>query len=253
MTSVCFEVVTGITAVPTEADLVDSTLAGDTAAFASLYRNNVAAVTRVVRDGISDPEAAADLVQDVFVKALERLGNLRERDRFRPWLLSIARNTVVDRYRSGGRSRTSSLDAEAAAEPVAGGPTADELAELADLARLVAGCVAGLSSRDATALSMVTHLGLGPVEVAVALGVSRDTAKVIVHRARRRLRDALSLELMVRRKGPGCPELDALGTDDVAGALRHVRSCPACAELVEAEVQLYGSEPEALDPHPGIS
>jgi len=228
-------------------------LAGDTAAFASLYRANVGVVSRVVQGGVSNPEAAADIVQDVFVKALERLDSLREPDRFRPWLLSIARHAVVDRHRSAGRAPTSSLDAEWAVEPVDDARSATELAELSELACLVAGCVAGLSTRDATAVSMVTHLGLGPTEVALALGVSHDTAKVIVHRARRRLRDAMALELMVRRKGPGCPVFDALDVDDLLGLGRHVRSCPACTELVEAEVQLYGSEPEALDPHPGIS
>lgn len=255
---------TGITAAPTDGDLVALALAGDPAAFASLYRANVGAVTRVVRSGIANAETAADVVQDVFVKALERLAGLREPDRFRPWLLSIARHAVVDRHRSAGRAPTSSLDDEFAAEPVEAGPSAAELAELSELARLVAGCVAGLSRRDATAVSMVTHLGLGPAEVAVALGVSRDTAKVIVHRARRRLRDALALELMVRRRGPGgCPAFDAIETQDVVATARHVRSCPACAGLVEAEVQLYGSEQhgrkrdsseaETFNPHVGIA
>lgn len=245
--------VTGITVAPSEGDLVRLALAGDTNAFATLYRANVAAVTQIVRGGISNAEAAADIVQDVFMKALERLASLREPDRFRPWLLSIARNAVVDRHRSAGRNPTSSLDAESAAEPVAGGPSGEDLAELAELARLVAGCVAGLSRRDATAVSMVTHLGLGPAEVAIALGVSRDTAKVIVHRARRRLKDALALELMVRRHGPGCSLFDALDVRDIVATTRHVRSCPVCADLVKAEVHLYSSEAETLHPHAGIA
>jgi len=240
--------VTGITAAPVEGELVNLALAGDTAAFASLYRANVGAVSRVVRAGIANPEAAADVVQDVFTKALERLSSLREPDRFRPWLLSIARNAVVDRHRAAGRAPTTSLDEEGATEPVDAGPSAEELAELSELAGLVAGCVAGLSRRDATAVSMVTHLGLGPAEVAVALGVTRDTAKVIVHRARRRLRDALALELMVRRRGPGCPVFDAIDLGDVVATARHVRSCTACAGLVEAEVRLYGSEPPTAGP-----
>jgi len=179
------------------AHLVRQARGGDTAAFASLYRANVGVVRRVVRDGIADPETAADIVQDVFVKALERLATLREPESFRSWLLSITRHTVVDRHRSAGRSPTTSLDAVRTAEPADAGPSAEELAELSELAALVAGCVAGLSPRDATAVAMVTHLGMGPAEVAGALGVSRGTAKVIVHRARSRLRHALALELMV--------------------------------------------------------
>src|SRR5205823_5369007 len=79
------------------------------------------------------------------------------------------------------------------------------------------------------------------------LGVTRQTAKVIIHRARYRLRDALALELMVRRLQPGCAIFDAL-EDDVIAASRHVRTCPACEELVAAEIELYASEPEALHP-----
>lgn len=242
-----------MTVAPLEGDLVRLAVAGDTTAFAALYQANVAAVSRVVQAGLSDPDAVADVVQDVFVKALERLAALREADRFRPWLLSIARNAVVDRHRSVGRRPITSLDAEFAVEPVEGGPSAEDLAELSELAHLVAGCVAGLSRRDAIAVSMVTHLGLGPAEVSVALGVTRDTAKVIIHRARRRLRDALALELMVRRKGPGCPTFDALEVGDLVGTARHVRSCPDCAKLVDAEVHLYASEPEALHSHVGIA
>lgn len=245
--------VIGITAAPTEGDLVRLALTGHPAAFATLYRANVGAVTQIVRSGISNNETAADIVQDVFVKALERLATLRDPDRFRPWLLSIARNAVVDRHRSAGRASVTSLDAESSAEPVAAGPSADELAELSELAHLVAGCVAGLSPRDATALSMVAHLGLGPAEVAVALGVTRETAKVIVHRARRRLRDALALELLVRRKAPGCPAFDAIDVHDLVAAARHARSCLRCAALVEAEVHLYGSEAETLHPHADIA
>lgn len=243
----------GTAPAPTPGSLVKLARAGDTAAFASLYRANVALVSRVVGEGIGDPEAAADIVQDVFVKALERLVTLREPESFRPWLLSITRHTVVDRHRSAGRSSTTSLDAVRTAEPADAGPSTEELAELSELAGLVAGCVAGLSPRDATALSMVTHLGMGPAEVAGALGVSRGTAKVIVHRARYRLRDALALELMVRRQGPGCRQFDALPADDVAAGARHLRSCAKCVDLVQAEIQLYGSEAEALHPDPGVA
>ena len=235
-----------------EGELVTLARTGDAAAFATLYRSNVRAVTTVVRGGINNPETVADLVQDVFVKALERLETLRDPDSFHAWLMSIARHTVVDRQRLTGRRQVDSLDRDDADEPVTGGASTEELAELAELAELVAGCVAGLSARDATAVSMVTQLGLGPPEVAAALGVTRQTAKVIIHRARYRLRDALALELMVRRLQPGCAIFDAL-EDDVIAASRHVRTCPACEELVAAEIELYASEPEALHPDAAVS
>jgi RNA polymerase sigma factor (sigma-70 family) len=220
-------------------DLVRHALGGDPAAFTALYRANVGAVTHIVRDTVSDPQAAADLVQETFARALEKLGSLREPERFRPWLMTIARNAVRDRHRSSGRVRVESLDDEASPDPADPGPSTEELAELAELADLVTGCVAGLSLRDATAISMLTHLGLTPKEIAPSLGVSAGTAKVIVPRARHRLRDALALELMVRRLAPGCPEFERLGLEDLAAAGRHVRICSECERLVRSEVELY--------------
>ncbi len=234
----------------TDGELVELTLGGDAAAFATLYRANVRAVSRVVHDNVADRELAAELVQEVFARALERLATLREPDRFRPWLLAIARHAVVDQHRLRGRNPVDSLDDESAIEPAQKGPSTEEVAELTELAELVAGCVAGLSRRDATAIALVTHLGFSPADVAAALGVTPGTAKVIVHRARQRLRDALALELMVRRQGARCPQFSALDPGDVVALARHLRACPACAGQVIAEVALYGSEPEPLDTHP---
>jgi RNA polymerase sigma-70 factor (ECF subfamily) len=234
----------------TDGELVELTLGGDTAAFATLYRANVRAVSRLVRDNVANPEVAAELVQEVFARALERLASLREPDRFRPWLLAIARHAVIDQHRYRGRNPVDSLDDERVQEPAQRGPSTEEVAELTELAELVAGCVAGLSRRDATAIALVTHLGFAPADVAAALGVTPGTAKVIVHRARRRLRDALALELMVRRRGPTCPQFSSIDPCQVVALGRHLRVCPACADQVVAEISLYGSEPEPLDAHP---
>ncbi len=234
----------------TDAELVASTLGGDSAAFAELYRANVRAVGRVVHDNVGNREVAAELVQEVFARALERLSTLREPDRFRPWLLAIARHLVVDQHRIAGRHPVASLVTESFLEPPQSGPTTEETAELADLADLVAGCVAGLSQRDATAIALVTHLGFSPADVAQALGVTTGAAKVIVHRARQRLRAALALELMVRRRAPSCPAFAAIPKGDAVAQARHLRTCEDCADQVVAEISLYGSEPEALDAHP---
>jgi RNA polymerase sigma factor (sigma-70 family) len=221
--------------------MVRLALAGDSAAFTALYRANVATVAHIVCDTVSDPEAAADLVQETFVRALEKLGTLREPESFRYWLMSIARNAVRDRHRSNGRFRIESLDEEGALDPADNGPSIEELSELRELADLVSGCVAGLSLRDATAISMFAHLELTPTEIAPTLGVSPGAAKVILFRARRRLRDALTLELMVRRRAPGCPEFDELFSRDHVAAGKHIRGCIECTRLVEAEVHLYHS------------
>jgi len=165
---------------------------GDMVAFTALYREHVGAVVKAVRDNVHDAETVADVTQEVFARVLERLGTLRDPDRFRPWLLSIARHAAIDQRRSRGRAPEPFDPAEHEWADTGRGP--GEIAELNDLVRLVQGCVAGLSTRDATALTLVSQLGLSVAEVAVALGVSGGAAKVTLCRARRRLRDALALE-----------------------------------------------------------
>lgn len=128
-----------------------------------------------------------------------------------------------------------------AAEPVATTSGPDVVVELNELAALIRTCVGQLSIRDATALTLVTQLGFGPADIATSLDVSPGAAKVILHRARRRLRDTLALELLVRRRGGACAEFDAcFTTGDLIGAGRHVRSCQSCGALADSEVSLYG-------------
>jgi RNA polymerase sigma factor (sigma-70 family) len=224
-----------------DGELVTAVLRGDSAAFAELYRLHVRAVAVVIRDRSHDPDEVTDLIQETFVRALEGLPSLREKDRFRPWLLTIARHTVIDHGRASTR-RGSVPEAVVEEEVPVKGAGPDEVAELRDLARLLSGCVASLSVRDATVVGLVTELDFSNADVASALGISAGAAKVVVHRARRRLRDALALELMVRRRGAGCDEFARLYDEgNLADAARHVRACPACDTQVHSDISLYGT------------
>jgi RNA polymerase sigma factor (sigma-70 family) len=209
-----------------DATLVDAVRRGELSAFARLYSRHVGAVRTVVRDHVRDSEQAADTVQETFARALESLPRLVDPERFRPWLLSIARHTAVDARR--GRSRPPELLEEAEQVP-SGDPTPDELAEIAELATLVRLAIGGLSSRDATALGMVA-LGFGVEDVAQALGIGHGAAKVVLHRGRRRLRAAILLEILTRRQLPGCADLAEIEETRLVAIARHLETCEACAE-----------------------
>jgi len=217
--------------------LVAMVLAGDTSAFATLYRRHAGAVRRVVAETTYDREAVADLVQEVFARAIESLTNLREQNHFRSWVLTIARNAAIDHGRM--QRRASPLDADGP-EPVANDPEPFELAELAAMAERVRGCIAGLSVRDATVLSLATQLGYSPAELGQALGITSGAAKVVLHRARRRLRESLALTLLANYQYDACPEFRKAHE---AGRLRqagaHVESCPSCRAAVNNEVQIF--------------
>ena len=226
---------------------------GDTSAFSELYRAHAGAVRAVAASQISDREAVADVVQDTFVRALRGLSSLNDPARFRPWLLSIARNLATDHLRA--RGRVVLLDDEILEATPDTGRGPGSLTELRELAEQVQGCVTGLSRRDATAVAMVTHLGFTPEQVAAALGLTPGAAKVVVHRARRRLRHALVLQVMVRQPDLACPELTQLLRTDPLGTAKHVETCRTCVDSAASEVMAFdlGLTEEAPGPGPEAS
>jgi len=58
-----------------------------------------------VRSKVPSKEIAEDIVQDVFVKIAQRIGELRENERLQPWAFRIARNAVVDYYRHSSKEQ----------------------------------------------------------------------------------------------------------------------------------------------------
>lgn len=233
-----------------DAALVERVRAGDPDAFAQLYAAHSGAVWHAVRDNLRDRDAIADAVQETFLRALARLGSVRDPRLFRPWLLAIARHTAVDQRRRMDRERPSEDQVFAEVPAADRGP--DESAELAELARLVHGALATLTPRDATVVGLVTHLGCSSAEVAAALGVSVGAAKVTVHRARRRLRTALALTLLSGNPGSGCARFRTLhGEGEIVQAGRHLQDCAACIVAAGDEVELFGAAEQPAPSPPG--
>lgn len=175
-----------------EAELVARAVNGDTAAFEALYSRYERTVRAIVAAETRRSADVNDLVQDTFTLAWRRLSSLREHERFRPWLLQIARRTVIDHGRRSARRPVLDEDDDIALslhETPDAGP--EELHELHELTQRLDGALAGLSRRDATAITLAAQFGFGPSEIAAAIGTTPNTAKVVLHRARARLRAAL--------------------------------------------------------------
>lgn len=171
-----------------DAELVSAALRGDADAFTLLFHRHAGAVRTTARCHVRDHHRVHDVCQETFLRAYTRLSTLREPARFRPWLLQVARHVAIDEQRRRARTRTEPLDEDAAScpdEPA----TIVELDELRD--ELTRG-LAKLSPRDASALRLAGR-GAAPAQIATALGVTPGAAKVVVHRARRRLRDVVEL------------------------------------------------------------
>ena len=232
-----------------DAELVEAVRSGDTQAFSDLYRAHAGAVRAVAASQVHDREAIADIVQDSFFRALRSLPSLQDPTRFRPWLLSIARHLATDYLRA--RGRVALVDDSTTYEMADSRPGPGSLAELHELAEQVQGCVAGLSSRDATAIVMVTQLGFTPEQVAEALGLTPGAAKVLLHRARRRMRHALVLQVMVRQPDLACPELQRLVEVDPLAASKHLETCAACISRAATEVMTFQQDANGTVPPPG--
>ncbi len=102
-------------ALPDERRLVEQAKSGDAEAFGQLYDAFVDRVYRFIFFRVTDIEVAEDLTAQVFLKAWENIRRYRPHGPFLAWLYAIARNSVIDNYRT--RKQTVSLD-EAA--PLAG-------------------------------------------------------------------------------------------------------------------------------------
>ncbi|WP_237302680.1 sigma-70 family RNA polymerase sigma factor [Streptomyces sp. S063] len=84
-----------------EPELLALARSGDREAFATLYNEHHAEVSRYIRGHIVDAYLAEDLVQETFLRALRRISTFTWQGReFVAWLVTIARNLIVDHFKA---------------------------------------------------------------------------------------------------------------------------------------------------------
>jgi len=91
-----------------DAGLVASAQDGDLEAFEDLIRRHSRSVYRTLMAILGDPEETKDAMQDAFLSAFKHIAGFQGRSKFSTWLVSIARNTALQRLRE--RKDTESLD-----------------------------------------------------------------------------------------------------------------------------------------------
>jgi RNA polymerase sigma-70 factor, ECF subfamily len=161
-----------------DAPIVEAARRGDRQAFADLYRQYVRMVHGVLLARV--PRADVDdLVQDVFLSAMDRLPALRETAAFPGWLVSIARNRAVDHLRRR-HLPTEALIHEPAARD---GDTSAALAVLSEIRALPE------AYRETLVLRLVEGL-TGP-EIAERTGLTHASVRVNLHRGMKQLRARL--------------------------------------------------------------
>ncbi len=246
-----------MTATSADATLVTRYLAGDRNALAALYDRFAPSLYDTAAAMLSDRDEAADVVQDTFLVAAERMGQLRDPERIKAWLFAIARHEIYRRTKRRRRVTPSEWVPEMAA-PVDVHAEA-ELASYEELAALVRDATAGLDERDRLVLELSVRQGLQGADLAAALGVTPEQSYTLVHRMRERVERTIGALVVARLGRKDCPELSEVltGWDGTFSVLvrkrvaRHVDSCETCERSRRklAPLALIGSAPAfALPP-----
>ena len=170
--------------------LVERAQLKDAAAFARLIGIYQRMCLSIAFKALSDASAANDVCQDAFIKAWQRLGDLRDPRHFGTWLCGIVRNLAVDRIRR--RRRAESL--QPASIPLGGARwTSDPIDDVCrrESCDIIANALAELDEPARTALTLRYYDRLPSKQIAQVLGISPDAVDMRLIRARKRLRAAL--------------------------------------------------------------
>lgn len=245
----------------TDAQLVTAYLTGDRSALAGIYDRFSAGLYDTAAAMLRDRHEAADAMQDVFLIAAERLVQLREPERLKPWLYAILRNEVYRRSKKRGRALPTDFSAMGSAAEMAAPNAPDAEGEAvagAELAELVRAAACGLDERDQLVLELSVRQGLQGADLAAALGVSAEQSYTLVHRMRDRVDRSLGALVVARAGRKECSELDAIlkGWDGEFTVLvrkrvaRHVEGCTTCDRTKKrvAPIALLGVAPAFAAP-----
>ena len=136
-----------------------------------------------IRARVADPATAEDILQDVFVKIHGRLDQLEDPTKLQSWIYLIARNAIIDHYRT--RKETTEVPESLPAEP-----RADDT-EMEGLTAAFRRMIYSLPDPYRDALVLTEFEGLTQKELAERLGISLSGAKSRVQRGRAQLKQLL--------------------------------------------------------------
>jgi len=153
---------------------------GDAAAFTQLVGTHHAELVRVAYLVCGDQDLARDAAQAAWIKAWQGLPALRNPERLRPWLLSIAANEARQIVRSRRRRPVVQIDA-VLVEPSSAGPSPDRVDLIAALG--------SLTPADRSLLALRYVAGIETEAIARATGRTASGTRTRLSRLLARLRE----------------------------------------------------------------
>lgn len=168
--------------------LVQAVITGDRSAYGQLYDRYAPLVRAICYDHTRHLADAQDLAQDVFLRAYERLGQLRKPERFGPWIVTMARLRCREWRRQKLREhrRHAGLGA---VEPVTDGPPDGAQSEA--LRKMMS----QIPEKERLALHVFYLQGNSTKDSCRIVGLSRSGFYRALDRARKQFRKLLTQEL----------------------------------------------------------
>ena len=201
-----------------ERELLERLRAGDEQAFAQLVDRCHATMLAVAQAHVRSRAIAEEVVQEAWIGVIRGLDRFEGRSSLKTWILRIVTNTAKTRGVREARSVPfASLAAEGAAEPAVTpdrfrGPDdrypggwkvfpanwhrlPDETLHQREALDLIVATIAALPPAQRAVIQMRDVEGCSPDEVCAALDVTEGNQRVLLHRARSRVRAALEQHL----------------------------------------------------------
>ncbi|HEY5490412.1 MAG TPA: sigma-70 family RNA polymerase sigma factor [Gemmatimonadaceae bacterium] len=171
-----------------ETALVDRATRGDPAAFDALVRRHLPGALVAAERLLGDRADAEDLVQDAFLRALDRLPLLDPNRPFGPWFFTLLRNLGINQLRAK-RVRHTEPELLDAASPDA---LPDEEMERAEVRERFDAALAALTPRQREIVMLFEVEGWKGAEIAEHLGLTPENVRWHLHQAKKSLRVSLS-------------------------------------------------------------
>jgi len=178
-----------------DTEVVRRVRAGETALFEILMRRHNRRVYRVARAIVKDENEAEDVMQEAYVNAYTHLHQFAERAQFSTWLTRIAVHEALARVRKQGRLTEFDENEETGDQIMTAfnviGRSPEQQASNAELRTLLEAAVESLPQGYRVVFVLREIEGLNTLETAESLGLTEETVKTRLHRARALLREEL--------------------------------------------------------------
>lgn len=169
--------------------LVREIRAGSSVAFENLMRRYERLVYRIAYGFTGERESALDVTQNVFLKVHSRLSTWRWGGNFRGWITRIAANEAISWNRARRRRPTADLDEDLLLDPR---PVPEALLDRRETREALAAALDALNPKQRLAVVLRYYQGMGQAEIAEALDCGEGTARTLVFRGLRKMREVLA-------------------------------------------------------------